>query len=196
MSRAGKVVANTVAATRYVFVGMPMAILGLSHLRRGNSQIGMMWRSLTAIRCPECGAGVMNIEESQGGEALWRCSACPFEMVSAPDKDTAKIDFDAHRIARLQDLATTMEEGQRLALRRGHILHSRTFYGASLVVFAGAIYMIVDGGFMAGLSWLSMSTYFFVKGLQKAYRSWQIDQGRLFVPGSFQLWWRSGKWFV
>ena len=65
-------------ATRYVFVDMPLSVIGWRQLQANNGYIRDLWHSLRAPKCPECGRGIMHLpnDAKPDDKALygWECT--------------------------------------------------------------------------------------------------------------------------
>lgn len=192
---------------RFAFVKVPMAILGVNQLKGGNQLIADLWRSLSNPVCPACDKGVMSIktevdplyDQSSDGTMQrlypWSCKKCGWEFLETNDPRKVNAHCVQLRNERVKASLSTLEMAQREPIARSHKLHSRAYFTAFTITMLGAIYMTATGvSFITVANWLSMAFLFFVFGIKKSYRAWQVSTGNIFIEGSFWFWFRNEKW--
>lgn len=196
-------------AVKFTFVSMPLSILGINQLKMGNQQISALWRSISNPVCPDCDKGVMVMEDEEGqvidqqpnGKSrhlhTWTCKNCGWGFLEVSDIRKVREGCIRYRNERVKISLSDLEFSEREQFSRAHKFHSRAFFIAAFIGIAGFIYMIASGAsFMIALNWLSISFAFWVFGMKKSYRSWQVRTGSLFVDGSFWFWFKHEKWFI
>jgi len=199
-------------AVRFTFISMPLSILGANQLKMGNQYISNIWKTLLNPVCPECDKGVLSIKE-KGTQVLdghkgvntedwhsysWVCGKCGFTFIEkSGDIDRVRKATARYRNERIKTSLTEMERSEIERITRGHYLHSRVFFFASMFAIIGFIYMLASGAtFILALNWLSIAFVLWILGMKKSYRSWQVKTRHLFVKGAFWLWFKHEKWVV
>ena len=196
-------------AAKFTFVSMPLSILGVNQLRMGNKHLSDLWKSLSNPVCPECDKGLLVMEEDEPGVLdqqqdgtthdlhPWVCNKCGFAFLAESDVAKVREGASRYRNERVKVLLTSMEYAERQQIARGHCLHSRVLFVASLLAAVGFTYMLASGAsLILALNWLSIAFALWVFGMKKSYRSWQVTTGNLFEEGAFWFWFKNEKWFV
>lgn len=193
-------------ALKFTFVTMPSSMLGINQLRMGNQHISSLWRSLVAPRCPECEKGVLSCYEE--GEPLfdepsgrplypWICNKCDYRLYAQKDQKTVEQIARNRQKEIVLEQISDIDRDELESIANKHRLQSRIFYAASCITFFGFLYMIANGAsLIATLQWLSICFCFWVFGLKRAYRYWQVTTVTIFKKGAFGYWFRNGRWFV
>lgn len=189
-----------------VFVNVPLSIFGARQLAAGNGYMQSLWHSLTAPQCPNCAKGILlrttdavevTTSQLQATHVHWQCAACEFRLLAPKNlKDTREL-AQRLRAAHARESLDQFDVADIKRASRAQVLSSRAYYAAGIFGFSGLIYMIVSGASaMTCINWLVISIAMATLGLTRAYRSWQIREGYLFVEGAFSLWLRTEKWYV
>ena len=190
-------------AGRFVFMGMPKAILGVNALKLGNQVMGSLWKSLSAPHCPECATGVLCIDpevdalmENQERKAFWYCVKCNYSLYGAEHRKVMSDFTQQLRLARLRAQTSGTTAPQREGIAAGHQRLARGFLTASCLGYLFALFTIATGGStMSCINIAVLSTSIFVMALTRSFRAWQARTGTLFVEGAFINWLKNEKWF-
>ena len=86
---------------------------------------------------------------------------------------------------------------ERQSFGRQHRISSRIFFCAATVIGAHGIYLLASAApLIIALNWLSVAFAFWVLGMKKSYRSWQVTTGHIFEEGAAKHWFNHEKWLV
>lgn len=192
---------NAKRAGRFVFVDLPLGVLGYSQLRLGNRVIGDLWRSLRSVTCPQCNHGVLlRQDDGQATSASdvkhpWTCSSCDFALLEGADwrsvRDTVR-SIRQHQTLELLGQAETSSRQKRV---RQYAMQSRIFFTLSFGTFGWFLYQLATGAgliYSAHLASLAMAAG--AVGLKASYRAWQVETGTLFQEGAFFRFLRNERW--
>ena len=197
---------STSKKTAKFFVSMPLSILGVGQIKAGNKNISDMWKSLANPVCPECGKGVLVMQNEQQNHAgqhfekplyPWVCNRCPFSFLGEAKASKVSESTTRYRNERVKAVFLDMDHTELERIARGHCLHSRVFFLASVLTMIGFFYMLVWGsGAMLAANWFSIAFALWVFGMKRSYRSWQVRTGHLFFEGAFWFWFKHEKWLI
>jgi len=195
---------KTKGTAKFVFVKIPAGVLGINTLRQNNETIRALYESLRNPVCPMCSGGVLSLQAGQGTDQhpnpsmqyTWACNRCDFMILGGHDKRSILPMLTALRQRQSLTQFDGISDDDRAELVKTHALHSRIFLGATILFFLGFCWMLIQGhGFLLSINWLALAFVMFVFFLKKSYRSWQVQNGVLFVPGAFKSWFNNEKWF-
>jgi ribosomal protein S27AE len=179
---------------KYVTVTMPLSIFGWQLNKGLFAWNRSMWTRTVNPTCPDCDAGVLLAQrQTEGGDArplqAWACNRCGFDGT----RDAA----NRHRLARAQIAFGELSLAEREAFGRQHRIASRIFFAAAAVIGAHGIYLLASAApFIIALNWMSFGMMFWVFGMKKSYRSWQVTTGHIFQDGAARHWFGHEKWLV
>jgi hypothetical protein len=197
-------------AAKFVFVTAPLSIFGWELNKRLFSMIRVMWTRTVNPACPMCEQGVLVIhrdiapvldqnEQGQASRELypWACSHCNHAMLEVADARKVKEVADRIRLEQAKSMFSEIEMKERDDIARKHKWGSRLFFVVSTLVFINFIRMLANGStLILTLNWASFAFMFWVFGMKRSYRAWQVLSGHIFERGAFWHWLRHEKWLV
>jgi len=191
-------------AAKFVFVDMPLGVLGYSQLRLGNRVIRDLWSSVRSVVCPQCKQGVLvrspvdqpTTANDRNTLHPWLCTQCDFAILQVADVRELR---DSVRTMRNQEavvLLGEMEFSARQKRMRQYAFQSRLFFAISFAAFGWFLFQVAAGAslvYSANIGSLGLACG--AVALKASYRAWQLDTGTLFVEGSFLRFLRYERWF-
>jgi hypothetical protein len=204
-----KAASGAARVTKYVTVTMPLSMFGWQ-LNKGLFEWNRsMWTRTINPKCPDCDAGVLMaqretpaiLDQIEGGDSrplqAWSCNHCGFGMLAPEGRDGIREVANRHRLARARMAFGDLSLAEREAFGRQHRISSRIFFSAATVIGAHGIYLLASAApLMMALNWLSVAFVFWVLGMKKSYRSWQVTTGHIFQEGAARHWFGHEKWLV
>lgn len=204
-----------------VLVSMPIKALGINHIGQNNELLKKQFRKIKAPTCPHCYEGIMEIDinspgvrrtfEIQNNDGSvnnvsvnlykWVClnKDCGADELmpesNSEAKDWAKDIHNAIVADKITDL--TDEEQEQYA--KTHKFYSRLYYLVALACFLYFMYILAFSNISIlkiFLPYTCVITAFFVNGMRRSYRYWQLENKIIFQEGAFKEWLKSGNWFV
>lgn len=181
-----------------VFLDIPSILFGMKYIKNNNKVIKNIYLSLNNPLCPECNKSALLskplLTDNDEGKCIWSCANCSFYIVAEKDKNLIK--RTVNQIRKESFLFNVSEDDLKNSSKK-HLYASRVMYLFSILTFIGALNMIVKMvSFIIIIDWLCISLVFFIFGLKSSYRHWQAETGNVFVPGSFNKWFRNEKWII
>jgi len=168
---------------------------GYTWVKAGGVTVRKQFQRLTKRGCPKCASGRLfaDVVEVDGdSRRFFGCNKCDhFEAVQAGE--------DPDTMERLKLLADSKLSDPDTVIRaiRQHKISSRLLFCFAALCMLAAIAMVVASPHSSGFASVSMIGLFItVKALVSSYRCWQLQHGRIFEPGLFKAWFKSGEWFV
>ncbi len=194
---------KTRKAARFVFVDMPLRVVGYPLLVSNNQYIRDLWRSLRGIQCPQCRRGILlcrkdeSVPAEQGDGVLhpWMCTNCDFALLESANskKVRAAVQDLLHKDA--IEAFGEMEFQARQKYARRYAIQSRVFFTLSAGLFSYFLYNFASGaGILFSINLASAGMACAAVGLKASYRSWQLDTGTVFVEGSFFHFLKHERW--
>ncbi|WP_323025690.1 hypothetical protein [Castellaniella sp.] len=194
---------KTRKAARFVFVDMPLSVVGYRVLASNHQYIRDLWRSLRGISCPECRRGILvcqkdeSVPDEKGEGTLhpWMCTACDFALLESSSskkvRTVVRNMLNQETIERFGEL----EFAARQKRARQYAIHSRVFFTLAAGLFGYFLYNLAIGvGLAFSLNLASAGLACAAVALKASYRSWQVDTGTLFVQGSFFHFLKHERW--
>jgi hypothetical protein len=189
-----------------MFVTIPFSVVGIFQLKTGNQIIKQLWQSLYYPKCPECLKGILFPENHFDEQFLnklknddpcqFHCSHCNFILNSTKKN----INFDTYKLRvtkNINILNDPLIQKQKEFSIKSHKYTSRIFYTTSFISIAYGMFQIAFGGSLLHIiNIMAISLPFFIAGLVRSYRAWQIKSNTLYVKGSFLHWLKYEKWFI
>ena len=194
---------KTRRAARFVFVDMPLGVLGYRVLKSNNQYIRDLWRSVRGISCPECRRGILlcrkdeSVPDDKGSGVLhpWMCTNCDFALLESADTKKVRATVRAMLNQEAIEAFGEMEFAVRQKHARRYAIQSRVFFTISAVLFVIFLYNLATGaGFLFSMNLASAGMACAAVGLKASYRSWQLDTSTLFVDGSFLHFLKHERW--
>lgn len=202
MNRAAK-------AAKYVTVTMPLSMFGWQLNKGLFAWNRSLWTQAVNPTCPDCNAGVLVtqrdapviLDQTDGGDGRplqpWVCNHCGFGMLAPEGHNGIREVANRHRLARARVAFGDLSMAEREAFGRQHRIASRIFFTAAAVIGAHGIYLLASAApLIIALNWLSFAFMFWVFGMKKSYRSWQVTTGHIFQEGAARHWFGHEKWLV
>lgn len=196
-------------AAKYVTVTMPLSMFGWQLNKGLFAWNRSMWTRTINPTCPDCDAGVLLaqrdspaiLDQTEGGDAralqAWACNRCGFGMLAPEGRDGIREIANHHRLARARLQFGELSLAEREAFGRQHRIASRIFFVAATLIGAHGIYLLASAApLIIALNWLSFAVMFWVFGMKKSYRSWQVTTGHIFQEGAARHWFGHEKWLV
>lgn len=195
---------------KFVTVTMPLSMFGW-HL---NKSIFLWGRSLWAHSvnptCPDCDTGILLVQhdahptlDQRDGVPdsrplqPWVCNHCGFGMLAPTTSQGIREVANNHRLARARVLFGELSMAERQEFGRKHRIASRIFFVAATLIAANGIYLFATAApFIVALNWLSFAFMFWVFGMKRSYRAWQVVTGHIFQEGAAKHWFDHEKWLV
>ena len=199
-------------AAKFTTVTMPMSIFGWQLNKRLFFWTRSFWTQSVNPACPQCEEGVLLgqrdtepvavIEQGERGTRQrklypWVCNHCGYELMEELDQKRVRATAGRLRMERAQSVFSELELAEREAFARRHKIASRIFYVVALLMFANGVRMLATGtSLILTLNWGSFALMFFVFGMKRSYRSWQVMSGHIFESGAARHWFRYEKWLI
>lgn len=167
-----------------------------------------LWTRTVNPTCPDCNAGVLVaqrapaiLDQTDGDDARplqpWVCNHCGFGMLAPEGHNGIREVANRHRLARARVAFGDLSMAEREAFGRQHRIASRIFFTAAAVIGAHGIYLLASAApLIIAINWLSFAFMFWVFGMKKSYRSWQVTTGHIFQEGAARHWFGHEKWLV
>ena len=192
---------------KFTTVTAPLNIIGWNHNKRMFNTIRTYFTRSVNPPCPMCDSGVMVCVKTLGtvpsatkaSEPLhsWGCTGCDFGLLEIDNKKRVREVVTRMRWTRAKQAFTQVEQDERLRIARTHRIASRIFFVMAAVIFANCIRFIVTGEpVMMTLNWASVTLMFWVSGMKRSYRAWQVAEGHLFEEGAFWYWFKNASWLI
>ncbi len=204
-----KAASGAAKVTKYLTVTMPLSAFGWELNKGLFAWNRSMWTRTINPTCPDCDAGVLLpqrdtpaiLDQTDDGDArplqAWSCNHCGFGMLAPEGRDGIREVASRHRLARARMAFGDLSRAERESFGRQHRISSRIFFGAAAVIGTHGIYLLASAApLIIALNWLSFSFMFWVLGMKKSYRSWQVTTGHIFEEGAARHWFNHEKWLV
>lgn len=201
ISKAGK-------AAKFTVVTVPLGILGWNHNKKMFMFLRGFWSRSVNPSCPECDRGVLLCDKTtptsvkNAGKAAtqlfpWTCSDCQYTLYEPANPSAVRSTVALLRQEQAKATFTEMELAEREQIAKRHRLSCRIFYVAAAFTFANFIRLLmINAPLMFSVNWLCFAFMFWVFGMKRSYRAWQIANGHLFEKGAFSYWFKHGKWLI
>lgn len=196
-------------AAKYVTVTMPLSMFGWQLNKGLFAWNRSLWTRTVNPTCPDCNAGVLVaqrnapaiLDQTDGDDARtlqpWVCNHCGFGMLAPEGHNGIREVANRHRLARARVAFGDLSMAEREAFGRQHRIASRIFFTAAAVIGAHGIYLLASAApLIIAINWLSFAFMFWVFGMKKSYRSWQVTTGHIFQDGAARHWFGHEKWLV
>lgn len=198
-----------VRAAKFTIVDVPLNFIGFNYNRKIFLWLRSSLTRSTNPACPECTRGVlMCVDESVDATTLvssdlalteklykWSCSDCSFLLLDSRNRAKVRDTVSRLRFQSAQAAFSEMERAEIDRLAQGHRRGSRIFFCMAMLVFANFVRLVVlNAPIMIALNWGGFSAMFWVLGMIRSYRTWQVSTGHLFVKGAFWHWFKHEKW--
>ena len=127
----------------------------------------------------------------------WACNHCGFTLLAGLDHKHVGEVARRHRFGRARAAFGDLAMQERAGFAGKHRVASRIFFCTSAAMLVGGIYMLASGtSLMIALPWLSFSGMYWIFGMTRSYRAWQVATGHLFVEGAARHWFSHERWLV
>jgi hypothetical protein len=196
-------------ATKFTFVTVPLNVVGWNYNKKLFLWLRAFWTRSVNPDCPECNKGVLICDQNydpsghtqnvKGTQTLfaWVCTDCNYALLESKNPKVVRNAVAAIRQQQAKAAFSEMEQAELQRLAMGHRRGSRIFYAAALLTFANfARLLSTDAPIMFSTNWLCFAIMFWVFGMKRAYRCWQVSEGHLFQAGAFRHWFKQGKWLI
>lgn len=196
-------------AAKYVTVTMPLSMFGWQLNKGLFAWNRSLWTRTVNPTCPDCNAGVLVaqrnapaiLDQTDGDDARplqpWVCNHCGFGMLAPEGHNGIREVANRHRLARARVAFGDLSMAEREAFGRQHRIASRIFFTAAAVIGTHGIYLLASAApLIIAINWLSFAFMFWVFGMKKSYRSWQVTTGHIFQDGAARHWFGHEKWLV
>lgn len=196
-------------AAKYVTVTMPLSMFGWQLNKGLFAWNRSLWTRTVNPTCPDCNAGVLVaqrnapaiLDQTDGDDARplqpWVCNHCGFGLLAPEGHNGIREVANRHRLARARVAFGDLSMTEREAFGRQHRIASRIFFTAAAVIGAHGIYLLASAApLIIAINWLSFAFMFWVFGMKKSYRSWQVTTGHIFQDGAARHWFGHEKWLV
>jgi uncharacterized membrane protein len=197
-------------AAKFTFVTAPLSIFGWQLNKRLFMWLRSFWSRSVNPACPKCDEGVLIsqssvapvFDQSEGGERPrqlypWVCNHCGFAMLETLAPKAVREVAGRLRMERARSVFSELELHERSQFAQKHQVASRIFFGVSALVFIGCIYMIATGAsLILSLNWASFAFMFWVFGMKRSFRAWQVLSGHIFEQGAARYWLAHEKWLI
>jgi hypothetical protein len=190
-------------------VTVPARVVGWNYNKKIFLWLRGFWTRSVNPACPVCDRGVLLCDHTNGPvrEASspdgplqlfpWTCCDCGFGLLEVSRASVARETAARLRQQRAQAAFTQLQMEERAKLARGHRIGSRIFYVVAALTFANFVNLLMIGApILFSINWATFSFMFWVFGMKRAYRAWQVSNGHLFKAGAFWHWFKHGKWLI
>ena len=198
-------------AAKFTAVTMPLSIFGWQLNKRLFAWVRALCAGSINPTCPDCDSGIL-LAQTDASAILdqpvkatdkpqplypWACNHCGFTLLAGLDHKHVGEVARRHRFGRARAAFGDLAMQERDGFAGKHRVASRIFFGTSAAMLVGGIYMLASGtSLMIALPWLSFSGMYWIFGMTRSYRAWQVATGHLFVEGAARHWFSHEKWFV
>lgn len=205
---------------RWFFVSIPSKALGLHTIQKNNQFIKSVFKLSKAPICPYCASAKMQLETQEKGIRrtikdtenkmaeevtvdlyIWTClnPDCRAKELLPRDKPSAKNWAQEMRNSYIREKIYELTDNEYKQYYNYHVYYSRIYYIAALLCFIYLFYCIINSN--ASLlriipTYMAVIMAFFVNGMRRSYRSWQLKNKIIYKENTFKLWLIRGKWFV
>ncbi|ABO60233.1 hypothetical protein LA345_37040 (plasmid) [Burkholderia vietnamiensis] len=168
-------------------------IAGYQHIAAGWRTVRRNWDNATKRGCPSCRKGTLypfsEVVDAKRVDALG-CDRCDYFEFAGDESNPESMA--ALRASADEVLSDASFRDTRLAqLQRS----SRTFFALSIFCLAlSVVALCLKSSFF--FTAMMVALLLFVRGAIASYRFWQLQEDKLFVPGSLKVWIKRGAWFV
>lgn len=200
-------------ATKYLG-SMPLKILGITYIRRNNQIMRDQLHKLKSPICPHCYESVLFLDESRNGVRRtyedgqrivdlyhWLCQNpdCQADELLPMDLDDAREwAKQIHNDVAAKQIETMQADDMEPYLKT-HRVFSRIMYLGAFICLLFLFYGLAFSNtsvLKLLIIYITIGAAFFVNGMKRSYRCWQIQNKRLFDQAAFKDWLRNGRWFV
>jgi hypothetical protein len=193
---------------KFTFVKVPANLVGWNMNVKLFWWLHSFWVRSVNPPCPECDKGVLVCDakaeptvlqrEGQATELLpWSCIHCRYTLLEEADPTRVREIVASRRKQRTLNAYSALQRGEMEKIARSHRIACRVFYIVSALTFVNAIYLVTsDAALLVALDWGLFSVMFWILGMKRAYRTWQVTHGVLFREGAFWYWFKHEKWLV
>lgn len=204
-----------------IMVSLPIKALGGKQIGQNNELLKQQYRKIKAPMCPHCYESIMEIDidspgvrrtfEIQNDDGSvntvsvnlykWVClnkNCGVAELMPESNSEAKEWAKDMHN-AIVADKITDLTDEELDQYAKTHKFYSRLYYLAALVCFLYFMYILAFSKisiFKICLPYTGVTTAFFVNGMRRSYRYWQLQNKIIFQEGAFKEWLKSGNWFV
>ena len=197
-------------AAKFAFVAVPAGIFGWQLNKRLFFWLRSLWSRSVNPACPSCDGGVLYSQasvdpvlehdaHSASPRQLypWVCNHCGWAVLESLDAKRVREVVARARAERAMAAFPLIEMAEREAISKKHRVGSRIFFGVAALTFANGVYMLASGmSVFLVLNWMSFSFMFWVLGMKRSYRAWQVTSGHLFEEGALKYWLKHEKWLI
>ena len=197
-------------AAKFTFVTAPLSVFGWQLNKRLFIWIRTFWTRAINPACPQCDSGVLLsqrgaepvLEPSENGDRPrrlypWVCHHCDFGLLASLDPRAVREVVGRHRLARARSTFTALQLAEREEFARKHRLASRMFFGMAAFNFTYFVYMLGSGAsLLLALNGAAFALMFWVFGMKRSYRAWQVLSGHIFEQGAARYWFKHEKWLI
>jgi hypothetical protein len=191
---------------KFTFVTLPLSVFGWQLNKRLFFWIRSLWTRSVSPACPECDSGILQCQRdaepmfAQGDARRlypWVCDHCGYAMLESLDVKRVRDVSGRLRAERARASFSELEIQEREKFAGRHKIASRIFFTVTALLLARSIYMLATGlPVILSLNWASFAFMFFVFGMKRSYRAWQMMTGHIFETGAVLYWLRHGKWLI
>lgn len=206
---------------KYILVSIPSKIIGLESIKNNNRIVKRQYQLLNAPICPYCTTAKMELDTNKEGRHrtfkildenekeiefgvdlyYWNClnPKCRAYELLPLDKIDAKKWAQTMQNSFASERINNLSNSEYNTNIKSHIFYSRLFYTAALCCFIYLIYCILftDAPLLRILiPYTAIIIAFFVNGMRRSYRYWQLKNKIIFQDGSFKKWLYKGRWIV
>jgi hypothetical protein len=195
-------------AAKFAVVTVPLGIIGWNQNRKTFMFLRGFWTRSVNPSCPECERGVLLCDTAtptnvkNAGKAStqlfpWVCSDCQYTLYEPRNPTAVRGAVALLKQQQAKAAFTELELAERELIAKRHRLSCRIFFVAAALTFANFIrLLIINAPLMFSVNWFSFAFMFWVFGMKRSYRAWQIANGHLFEKGAFAYWFKQGKWLI
>lgn len=196
-------------ATKFTVVTMPLSLIGWNFNKKMFLWLRSFFNRSVNPLCPVCERGVLlcgQASETSGANNhqnantqlySWACVDCGFSMLAVRNVTRVRELVSLHRQHRAREAFTSLQLEERTKFAASHRIGSRIFYIVSALMFINFIRLIMIGApILFSFNWASFAVMFWIFGMKRAYRAWQVTNGHLFKTGAFWHWFKQGKWLI
>lgn len=196
-------------AVKFATITVPLGVVGWTFNKKMFAFSRGFWTRSVNPSCPMCERGVLMCNHdaepaqqpdgSKGSVPLfpWVCTDCAFTVYEPRNPAGVRHTVSLLKQQQAKAAFTELELADRERFAKGHRTSSRIFYVAATLMFGNFIRLLIENApLLIAINWLCFSFMFWVFGMKRSYRAWQIANGHLFEKGAFAYWFKHGKWLI